>query len=77
MYLDKIMPKDFGRSEPWNFLCKSKTKLNSSQVAEAESQNPDLVSKGNFEGDAEYLKRGESLKIRQLRKNYANGFTAV
>lgn len=24
IYLDKIMPRDFGKAEPWNFLCKSK-----------------------------------------------------
>lgn len=24
MYFDKIMPREFGRAEPWNFLCKRK-----------------------------------------------------
>ena len=26
MYFDKIMPREFGRAEPWNFLCKRKAK---------------------------------------------------
>jgi hypothetical protein len=32
---------------------------------------------GNFEKDADYLKRGQSLKIRNLRKCYSNGTLAV
>jgi len=26
VYLDRVMPREFGKAEPWNFLCKSKKK---------------------------------------------------
>jgi hypothetical protein len=26
MYLDQVVPSDFGVAKPWNFLCKSKKK---------------------------------------------------
>ena len=29
IYFDKIMPREFGRNEPWNFICKKSKKLNS------------------------------------------------
>lgn len=48
MYLDKIMPREFGRAEPWNFLCKKK-QVNLSQVnCEDEVHDPRLIKKGNF-----------------------------
>jgi ATP-binding cassette, subfamily A (ABC1), member 3 len=77
IYLDKVMPREFGKAEPWNFLCKSKRSRIYTDNVEDEKHDPELVKSGNFEKDADYLKRGESLRIRNLKKVYENGFTAV
>jgi len=50
IYLDKIMPRDFGKSEPWNFICKFK-KPNKIIKHTEERHDPKLVKKGNFEVD--------------------------
>lgn len=77
IYLDQIMPREFGKAEPWNFICKRKNCVNLNPIDDIESHEPRLIDQGNFEKDADYLKRGQALKIRNLRKCYANGFTAV
>ncbi len=72
------MPREFGKSENWDFLC-SKSKRNTKNFNKIDEEIHDqrLVNLGNFEKDAEYLKRGQSLKIRNLSKCYSNGTVAV
>jgi hypothetical protein len=72
------MPREFGKSENWDYLW-SKSKRNTKNINKIDEEIHDqkLVNLGNFEKDAEYLKRGQSLKIRNLRKCYSNGTVAV
>jgi hypothetical protein len=68
MYFDKIMPREFGRAEPWNFLCKKRSsRVEMASIGE-EIHDERLVKTGNFEKDSPHLKRVDSLKIRGLKK---------
>ena len=44
------MPRDFGKAEPWNFLCKFK-RPNKVIKSTEEKHDANLVKKGNFEND--------------------------
>ena len=78
LYLDKTMPREFGKAESFHFLCRSKNQTKIHDFPDEETHDPSLVAQGNFEADsAEYLRRSESIKIRNLRKVYKNGFVAV
>lgn len=63
MYFDKIMPTEYGKAEPWNFVCKKKL-LKKAQLLGEENQDKKLSQ--NFEQDSHIIKRGDSLKIRGL-----------
>ena len=47
-----MLPKEFGVAKPWNFLCQCKqSAVRSRKVAipDEEIQDPEKMSKGNFE----------------------------
>jgi ATP-binding cassette subfamily A (ABC1) protein 3 len=69
------MPREFGKAEPWNFICKRKQTLVSDLKIGDEQHDPRLVKLGNFE--KEFLNQNESLKIRGLRKQFVNKTVAV
>lgn len=81
IYLDQVIPSQFGIAKPWNFCCKC-NKKRASLVSEQEKQAllsaDDVGSKDprNFEAVAESLKKQESddncLKIRGLVKKFGN-----
>lgn len=71
------MPREFGKAEPWNFIFQEKKKVSEFENLGKETYDKRLVKQGNFEEDADYLVRGESLKIRNLKKCYSNGTVAV
>lgn len=77
MYFDKIMPREFGRAEPWDFLCKKKSKKVDMTTIGEEQHDEKLVKQGNFEMDPPHLKKLDALKIRGLKKEYSNGTVAV
>jgi ATP-binding cassette subfamily A (ABC1) protein 3 len=43
LYLDKVMPREFGKAEPWNFLCKNKRRATIVNESEEETYDPELV----------------------------------
>ena len=57
LYLDQVVPSDFGVAKPWNFLCKSKA--NKMQAHDEEGLLEDDEEQGgeNFEGVSDVLKR--------------------
>ena len=70
------MPRDFGKAEPWNFLCKFK-KANKVIKATEEQHDKELVKRGNFEAENIVINANEALQIRGLKKRYASGKLAV
>ena len=78
-YLDQVLPQQYGVAKPWNFLCRkpSTLRLSSHQIGE-ETQDSELVSRGNFEDVSSQIKRDSySLRVRALRKVFENGKVAV
>lgn len=75
MYLDKVMPKEFGRSEPWNFMCKIRQE-STQKIAVEEQHRPELIKSGNFEAE-EFTQATKALRIRGLKKVYQQNVTAV
>jgi hypothetical protein len=65
IYFDKIMPREFGKAEPWNFLCKFK-KPNQLIKPTEEKHDAKLVKRGNFEVETRVAKAAETLQIRGL-----------
>ena len=71
------MPKEYGVAQPWNFLCRKKGNFSAYRVG-TEMQDQEKISKGNFEEVPLQTQRDAyQLKIRNLRKVYANGKVAV
>jgi len=54
MYFDKITPREFGKAESWNFLCKRESRIDATESNDDERQDPSLVKIGNFEKVTEY-----------------------
>lgn len=78
IYLDQVLPSDYGVPKPWNFCCKCK-KAKTVNRDDMEPLNEDdemsLVSNPrNFEPVADALRRqegqGECLKVRGLVKQF-------
>lgn len=73
MYLDQVVPSQFGVAKPWNFCCKSKGK----KVAEDDGEEEEDLIKWNqhyFEEVDDKLKKqektGKCLSITGLRKEF-------
>jgi ABC-type glutathione transport system ATPase component len=78
IYLDQVLPSDYGVPKPWNFCCKckkAKTVVRDDMQPLNEDDEMSLVSNPrNFEPVADALKRqegrGECLKVRGLVKQF-------
>ena len=75
------MPKEIGVAQPWNFLCK-RLKSKGSRLADSRLDLGDEQQAHNkrdfFEDSSHHAKRDcQALKVRNLRKVFANGKVAV
>ena len=75
------MPKEVGVAQPWNFLCK-RLKSKGSRLADSRLDLGDEQQAHNkrdfFEDSSHHAKRDcQALKVRNLRKVFANGKVAV
>jgi hypothetical protein len=58
LYLDKVVPMDFGVAKPWNFCCKKKEKYRANKVEVLPDNDiPSNKKANNFEPISENLKR--------------------
>lgn len=58
LYLDQVVPMEFGVAKPWNFCCKKKEKYRANKVeALADNDIPANKKPQNFEAISENLKR--------------------
>jgi len=76
LYLDQVIPSQFGVSKSWNFCCKSskkKTDKDDTRHLLADNEHPDEDPR-NFEAVADALKKQEKsndcLKVRGLVKTF-------
>ena len=77
IYLDQVLPSDYGVPKPWNFCCKCKKRrrIITEDMQPLNDDEMNLVSNpSNFEPVADALKRqeglGECLKVRGLVKKF-------
>lgn len=79
VYLDKVVPMEFGVALPWNFCCKKKEKYRANRV-EVLSDNdiPSNKKANNFEPISENLKRQLAdkacMKVRGLKKEFSGKY---
>jgi hypothetical protein len=53
MYFDKIMPSEFGKAEPWNFICKRKQ---DQRVRALGEEQHDSKLSDNFERESDVFR---------------------